>query len=220
MIKLFCCLSSTDFDELNQSKRMKYKTIISEKPTNDIDVAIVDISLERSKAYLSTLEKLSRENRIPIIFINFNKEYIEDISKYQLVTVFNEDFDRDYIITEIVNILKFISEKDKAKLIKLFCNKKEIYIKHENIIFIESGRNKTIIHTDCESLECRAIKISDCKNALSDCFVICHRKFAINKSYVNKVNISEKIVYLNNGQYKVNIGRAYKNTLLCDLGLE
>ncbi len=220
MIKLFCCISSDDFDMLNLYTNINNKTIISEKPTNDIDVAIVDISLESSKEFLNTLEKLSREQKTSIIFINFDNEYFEKISKFQFVKIFNKDCERDYIITNINSILKFISQKEDIKLVKLFSNRKEIYIKHENIIFIESGRNKTLIHTDYEVLECKAIKISDCKNALSDCFVKCHKKFAINKSYVNKVNISEKIVYLNNGQIKVSIGRAYKDHLLYDLGLE
>ncbi len=217
MIKLFCCINGTDIDNLI---RVDNKTIISEEPTNDIDVAIIDVSLDSSKEFLKSLEKLSKEKPIPIIFINFEKEHYEDISKFQFVTIFNRDCDLDYIITHIDNVLKIISQKENIKLIKLFSNKKEIYIRHDNIIFIESGRNKTIIHTNFEVIECKAIKISDCKNALSDCFVKCHRRYAINKSYVNKVNISEKIVYLNNGQNKVSIGRAYKDLLLYDLGLE
>lgn len=219
MIKLFCCINEICLIQLKDFYS-RDNIVTVDILTNEVDIVIIDVSLNRSRKILDELKGLNNKNLLPIVLINLNDKINKDMYYYDLVALFEKNTDFQVVIKNIDRLIQnIINNKKQGKLIKVFCDKKELYILDKNIIFIESSRNKTIVYTKTEIINCKYIKICDCKSELSELFLKCHRSFAVNKNYITKINKTNQIIFLNNGQYKVRLGRTCKMSFLEELGL-
>ncbi len=227
MFYIYCYSNKDIIDKLNKEynnesfNKDKYVQISSSFMIHT-KLAVIDVSKKNANNVLKSIKKSSEQKFMPIVFINVpTDQALFYYEKYTFSTVFTKDANSNDIIKKIKGFtVELIKLKDRnEKFVRLTTNKKEICVLQSDIIYIESGRNRTIVHTFENSFSCKYIKISDCKKIFGDDFIICHRSFAVNRFYISNINMSDRIIYLCDGNYSVNMGRVFKQDFLTEIGL-
>lgn len=184
------------------------------------DVVILDLVNDKSKRIIASLKKYSNNKFLPIVFINaetISKSFYYD--NFPFSSVFLSDVEECELLEQIkskINIL-YKSKLETPKLIKITTDKKDVFLSKSDIIYIQAYSNKTVIHCKNDSINCKHIKLADCKDVFGDEFLVCHRKYAVNKKHISAINKSDKTVYLYNNRKSVKIGRVFKESFFKDV---
>lgn len=223
MLNMYCCVIKSDLEKIIEYF-IEFEEIIkiSNKLTENTNFIIIDSSIKKSKEKLEEIKNVNKIRFVPITFFNVSHSYKTVYNEQFLFsTVFDKNNSLEFILKEISCVIKSIVQVNngRRKFVKLMTNKKEICLLQDEIIFIESGRNKTIVHTANDSINCKYIKICECKKTLGNEFVVCHRSFAVNKNHISAIKITERTIKLANNKYSVSIGRVYKEQFLNEIGM-
>lgn len=220
VILVYCCIENSLFEVLtNHYANLKnnYDIELTNELAINPNIVILDLENKKSKNIIASLKRYSNNKFLPIIFINAkenNKIFYYDNFPFSSVlckSILVEDIVEN--IKRKINILNECNI-DPFEIIKVTTDKKDLIILKKDIIYIESYSNKTVLHCKDKSIFCKHTKLSDCKTFFGDEFLVCHRKYAVNKSHISSINTSNKVVYLYNNRKCVKIGRVFKKTFL------
>lgn len=184
------------------------------------DIVIVDLKVDKANNVIENFKLYSNARFLPIIFINApSDKNIFYYDEFPFSRVVSFDVDDKYVLEKIIKNINILSMLDTRynKMIKVTADKKDLRIFANDILYIESSNNKTILYCKNSVIYSKDIKISKCKEQLGDQFCICHRKYAVNKNHISSINFSEKKIYLYNNEKYVSIGRVYKDSFINEI---
>lgn len=179
------------------------------KMSHNNGIYFLDIDLKCKINGIKLAEEIRKyDPRGFIVFVTTHAEMSYLTFKYKLEVM-------DYIIKDdhedlskrIRECLKNADKKYSYKVNKqdkCFCLKVEdkiISVDYNKIVFFETAPkiHKVVLHGMDRIIEFYS-NMKDVEKNLDNRFVRCHRSYIVNKDKIKKVDSSERIVYLNNGE--------------------
>lgn len=189
----------------------------------DIDLFIVDIILDTSRPgdssglkFVDGLRKIARYAFIPIIFItSLEDARLYTYEKLHCYSFIEKPFDPNKLKVLVTQCLSFPSAEQKRKT--MYFRKDGIILAadREDIVYAECINHILNIHTAQGDL--LSIPYVTLKKFLlevdSDDFIQCSRSAVVNKCYIHNVDITNRVIQLQNKMGTVEIGVMYKKGL-------
>ncbi len=182
------------------------------------NVFLLDIDLKVPKSGYALARKIREQNRKAyIVFITAHLEFVLQAFKVKpfdflpkpvtgeildkcIVDIYN-----DYmLLTDTEENINYLEVKSGTNLYR---------IKTADIVYIEKLSFKTIIHMVNNEIHCYETLESIEKKLPEANFVRCHKSFIANRDYIANINIKEKRIVFESGQYCF-IGGKYRKGLL------
>ena len=193
-----------EFDD--EKKLFEHLSGSGEKP----DCLFTDIRLGESNGIDAAQKLHETAGDIPVVFVTgYPQEYCQSIFLEHF------DFEPFAFVCKPVDeaVLRRVFEKLESKrregceVITLHSGRKDIIVRVDDIIYIESNKWYVIVHTAKEEIHVRA-KISDLCSMLPGKFVPTHKSYTVNADYVR--SFDHISVMLDNGE-QLPISRSRKN---------
>ncbi len=194
------------------------KDALNYAKVNNIDIFLLDIQLNDYKGTILAKEirAIDKYKHIPIVFITAlaNEELYayRELKTYSFLTKPFTKHELSQTLKEVIEYKKHlnpISKKLKIKQ-KLFIYEYDI----KDILYIESFGKKLEIHLGKGSDIISGYSLKSVLEAIDDTsFIQCHKSYIINKNYIEKIDKSNKIIYLNNSN-KIPIGKKFEHYVL------
>lgn len=184
---------------------------ISQK--NNIDAFFLDIQLKDYSGLklAEQIREIDRYKFTPIVFITAipTREMIafKEIHCYDYIV---KPFDEKEVRGVFKTIINHGIGKKEAKL-KLDQKNYTYILNMDDILYLESELRKIKIITINEILKVSKYTLKGLHKELTQDFIRCHRGFIVNKNYIEKVNLSENTIILNNNEKTIPLGRSYKD---------
>lgn len=177
--------------------------------SNDVEFALLDITIQGEKNGIWLADYLQQNYNIPHVFLTayadsdtIKKAIATNPSGY-LIKPFQKAELFSAIEIAILNFNKNQNQKDKHILVK----HNEIYTKinFDSILFVESDKNYLIINCGNETYRYRST-ISDFQNLMPNHFIKTHKGFIVNSEKVKE--FSSSLVLIN--EFKIPISKTFK----------
>jgi len=191
----------------------------------NVDLALVDIGLN---GHISGIEvaKLIKDKQIPVIFITGfkDKETFEKAKEAKPSAYLVKPFNELTLEAAIDSAVQPLQAKDNPLLgnsqaetysnNSIFVKNGRILskIKYEEIIWIMSEGNYSIVNTESKKYAIRSSLGRICDNIPSNIFVRVHQRYIVQFDLIDKVNILDKELHID--RHVIPIGRSYKDGLL------
>lgn len=194
------------------------KDALNYAKVNNIDIFLLDIQLNDYKGTLLAKEirEIDKYKYIPIVFITAlaNEELYayRELKTYSFLTKPFTKYELSETLKDVIEYKKHLNPVNKKLKIKqkLFIYEYDI----KDILYIESFGKKLEIHLNkgCDIISGYSLK-SILEIIDDTSFIQCHKSYIINKNYVEKIDKSKKIIYLNNSN-KIPIGKKFEHYVL------
>lgn len=171
------------------------QTVINYIENNKFDVVILDIDLKSdiSGLYLAHLIR-QKNKKVYIIFTTAHLEYSMVAYKYKTF-----DFIAKPITTERLEetILRLYDDiySDSYSFFRL--NKKNSFLKNDDIFFIQKEGKKAIFKTGTQDYEINS-SFSSILNHLPNNFVRCHKSYIVNLDKISSIQANNTIIFKDN----------------------
>lgn len=151
-----------------------------------LDLLIIDIVLGKINGIDITKEFTKQFPNLNIIFITgYGDTYYKDIYKYINPCGFLEKPIQYNILNFFIKQIEYHFNARNSKL-KIKYNYNSYIIPYQDIIYIQSDKRLSVIHTTAEKFKTYK-KLSDMLEELPDTFIRCHQSFIVNRDYVRNV---------------------------------
>ena len=149
------------------------------------DIIFIDIVLGKESGIPLAMIAKSRFPEARIIFDSSDARLCElvyvEMQPYAFV---NKPFNAEIIYHHIDNVIDYLGGADKT--LELFSNRQKYNIDLKRITFVESDRNKVIVHFGGESITVIST-LKEIETQLNGNFIKCHKSFIVNLAYIVSV---------------------------------
>lgn len=182
---------------LNREEQEK----LYEKDAPKFDIIFMDIELKGLE--ISGIELSKRIHQIhpltQIIFITQYEEYCSDVYEERHVYFIHKPKMSSYIPKALEKAVKVLREEEKNYL-HIIYKRKESYVPVHDILYLERNKRTTTIY--CTGKEQKKYeageKLEELIERLGKNFVICHRSYAVNVSWIS--GFEKKQIRLSGGK--------------------
>lgn len=192
------------------------ETALTFLETNEVDIAFLDIELEKQ----SGIDLRKKALEIPVcVFISSHTEVAADTFQIQTLDFIVKPFKFDRFEQCMKRIQEYMEIRHKAELFEASVGGDSVYIKVGNeqvklklhdILYLEALKNYTLVVTD-KKRYCVLSLIGDLlQETFFESFVRVHRSYAVQKQFINKMSSSEVVMHDNT---KIPIGRSFRDNL-------
>lgn len=151
-----------------------------------LDLLIIDIVLGKINGIDIAKEFTKQFPNLNVIFITgYGNTYYKDIYKYINPCGFLEKPIQYNILNFFIKQIQDNFNARNSKL-KINYNYNSYIIPNRDIIYIQSDKRLSVIHTTAEKFKTYK-KLSDMLEELPDTFIRCHQSFIVNRDYVRNV---------------------------------
>lgn len=194
------------------------KDALNYAKVNNIDIFLLDIQLNDYKGTLLAKEirEIDKYKYIPIVFITAlaNEELYayRELKTYSFLTKPFTKYELSETLKDVIEYKKHLNPENKKLKIKqkLFIFEYDI----KDILYIESFGKKLEIHLKKASDIISGYSLKSILEIIDDTsFIQCHKSYIINKNYIEKIDKSKKIIYLNDSN-KIPIGKKFEHYVL------
>lgn len=180
-----------------------------------LDIQLKDYSgLELAKQ----IRNIDKYKFTPIVFITAipTREMIA-FKKIHCYDYIVKPFDEKRVKDIFETIINHGINKDKKNILKLTQKTHTYMLKQDDILYLESELKKIKIITMNETVKVSNHTLKGLHKQLTKDFIRCHRGFIVNRDYIKEVNLSDNLIFLNNNNQSIPLGRSYKNNLKNEL---
>ena len=175
---------------------------------NQFDVLILDIDLKSEISGLTLANNIRKNNKKAyIIFTTAHLEYTMVAYKYKTFDFLPKPVTLERLEETIVRLYDDVY-CDYNNFIKL--NKKNGFIKSQDVFFIQKDGKKAIFKTKYNDFETYC-SFSNILNQLPKNFVRCHKSYIVNLDKVSCINSNNIIIFKENFCNQCFIGPKYEN---------
>lgn len=185
------------------------------------NVFLLDIDLKVPESGYMLAQKIRENDRKAyIVFISAHLEYILRAFKIKPFDFLPKPVTAEILekcILDINNDILMVNDPgDEANILEIKAGPNLYRIRVSDIIYVEKLSFKTIIHMVNNEIYCYDT-LESIENRLSgNNFVRCHKSFIANRHYISNINIKDKKVVFESGQFCF-IGGKYKKGLMPDV---
>lgn len=173
------------------------------KEGNHFDILLLDIEMAERTGMEFAHELRNEGNRVSIIFVTGNEEYLKEGYSVQPIQYLLKPIDKESLREALLTDLKL---NHSCRSISIHCGRRTIILPLSEIFFIESINHKVIVHTE-DKLNELPVSMGKMTEMLpTDKFCRCHNGFLVNMEHISEIMRTE--VLLSNGT-RVPIGRRF-----------
>lgn len=198
------CLNSflTDFSDIFADDTLRLFSTPDELLSLDPlpEIIFMDIELDQDLTGVDYAEKINeRSPETKIIFITaYTEKYIQDayIKNINIKGVIPKPVKREYLEGILAKARTAVTSEKKQKVLLDLGSSSEVVLSH-SIIYAESNKHNTIVHTDDKDYTLRA-RLTDFADSLPSNFRVCHKSYAVNMDRI--INVNRNSVILDTGK--------------------
>lgn len=176
-----------------------------------IDLACIDVTEKNSLSFLETFRKKYDKSALMLIAdLSISPvEYMRPsiMASSLMLHPVSDEIASSTIRTLAVDYLNKLNESNEATF-EVSTKEGTQYIPIKNILYFEARDKKVYVVTDTVEIGFYST-IDEIATEYAEHFVRSHRSFIINKSRIEKVSVSENLIYMN-GETFVPLSRGYK----------
>ena len=176
---------------------------------SEIDIFVLDVELEKYNG-VEVAEKIRINNKMSdIIFISSYEKYVFDVFSTSPADYITKPINTDKLNKTLERICE---KKNNIKTIRIICERKELNIPVEEILFIEGNGHKLNVYlkNDTYTVYDKMDYIEEKIKELSPLFVRIHKSYLGNYRYVTEVK-SDKVTLCDGRE--LSVSRKYKDEL-------
>lgn len=194
---------------------------------NTVNLFLVDIILETEEKgdvsglkFVDSIRKLPQYSFTPVIFITSSEDpKMHAFHELHCYGYIEKPFDKEEVKELIIKALKFPIQENEDRNIYLRTEGIMYSVKVKDIIFIEIGRRKMVVHTVNESITVSYMTSEKMLKELdSSDFVQCSRKNIVNKKYVEQIDFVNRYIKLKDMEEYIEIGSTMKERVKHEFG--
>lgn len=184
--------------------------------SNHYDAFLLDIQLLDYSGFelAKEIRKIDRYKLTPIIFITAvpTRELMafKEIHCYDYII---KPFKEEEVKSALETIINYGIKKREENHLKLKQKEYSYIIKQNEVIYIEAQNRKILIKTIHEQIELSTYTLKQLSSKLANNFIRCHRGYIININFVEKIDKTNRGIYMKNAEQIIPIGRKYKELL-------
>lgn len=157
------------------------------------------------------IRKNSHYYKTPILFLtSITNEVMYAVSNYHCYNYLSKPYTKEDIVNQLeqLQITGYITNDIIFKDVNQVVHS----LTPEDILFVESVRHNVIIHTSFNNLiTAHNISFADFLEHGSKAFIRCHKRYLVNKNYINALDNLTNILHIKN--ISLPVGRTYKKEI-------
>lgn len=188
-----------------------------------IDLFIVDIILDTDRPgdisglnFVENIRKIKGYGFTPVIIVtSLQDEKLITYEKLHCYSFIEKPFDKDRLKSLIEEASAFPGTDSGTKILKFRKDGIILAVDRDHIVYVESNNHVLHIHTtydDVLHIPYKTIK-GFLEEVDSNDFLQCSRNTVINRRFVHNVDLVNRVIQLQKGMGRVNIGIMYKNEI-------
>lgn len=173
----------------NHTNAFSLKTYIIDEVKGNVDLLILDLSLNNENSVSIAEKILIKYPHIKIIFTTKTYSHIQDIFKITPTYLLFKPLEKKYLSDALFKVIRLIDEskKDFLFLKAKYGRNGILSIPIKDIYFISSDKRKLIVHQLDKTYEIN-MKLDDIEEKLSSNFLRCHQSYIVNMDKISSVN--------------------------------
>lgn len=196
------------------------KNALKYAKNNTVDIFILDIQLKDYKGthLAKQIREIDEYKYSPLVFVTALAG--EELLAYRELKCYNfliKPFTKEEINTVLNEVINYQQQlKPISKTIRI--EQKSFIFEYdlENIIYIESFGKKLELHLFNDNKKTSEMisgySLKSILELINDCnFIQCHKSFILNKSFIEKIDKANNLIFLKNNTGKIPIGKKFLN---------
>lgn len=150
----------------------------------------------------------------PILFFARDRKYeqmaFHDIHCYDYMV---KPIQEEEIIRILYLYLTYNPVSEEKSQMRFQIHGEDYMIPIQDIVYLETWNRSVFVHAVNQVLEAPYLKLCDCVSRGGGKFVQCHRSYAVNRSFIRKIDYGKHQIELKEDYGRVDMGRKYERML-------
>lgn len=187
-------LVTTDLEEVLAYSRQAL-------PSERRNVYLLDISFRSEARGIKLAQAIREHDKLSyIVFVTAYPEYIMQSVKLKIFDYLLKPVNMQDLQKLVVNLYQdHVQTKQSCRQLVVNSGGNTYFLHTTEIIYLESYRNKVVIHCQDKTIETYASLASFEERLADEGFYRCHRSFLVNLRHVKQLDSGENLVIMSNG---------------------